>query len=198
MAALFLLMATAMAMGTFIESWFSTETARIWIYNARWFEVIMVFFLINFIGNVFKYKLLRREKWAVLLLHLSWILIIVGAFVTRYLSYEGMMPIREGETEKVFYSDKTYLTVFVDGEIDGQLQRKPLEDALIVTEEAIQSSLPWKLDFNGIPFEISYAGFIDGARMGMVSDTSGNQYLKLVEAGGGSRHDHYLQEGKVF
>lgn len=197
MAALFLLMATAMAMGTFIESWFSTETARIWIYNARWFEVIMVFFLINFIGNVFKYKLLRREKWAVLLLHLSWILIIVGAFVTRYLSYEGMMPIREGETEKVFYSDKTYLTVFVDGEIDGQLQRKPLEDALIVTEEAIQSSLPWKLDFNGIPFEISYAGFIDGARMGMVSDTSGNQYLKLVEAGGGSRHDHYLQEGKV-
>ena len=41
MAVLFLVMAVAMAFGTFIESWYSTETARIWIYNAWWFEVIM-------------------------------------------------------------------------------------------------------------------------------------------------------------
>ena len=106
MAVLFLVMAVAMAFGTFIESWYSTATARIWIYNAWWFEVIMVFFMINFIGNIKRYNLLRKEKWPVLLLHLSWILIIIGAFITRYISYEGMMPIREGATEKVFYSDK--------------------------------------------------------------------------------------------
>ena len=108
MAVLFIVFATAMAFGTFIESWYSTETARIWIYNATWFEVIMVFFVINFIGNISKYKLLRKEKWPVLTLHLSWILIIIGAFVTRYISFEGMMPIREGNSEKVFYSDKTF------------------------------------------------------------------------------------------
>jgi hypothetical protein len=28
-----------------------------------------------------------------------------GAFVTRYISYEGMMPIREGAAENQFYSD---------------------------------------------------------------------------------------------
>ena len=108
-AMLFITFATAMAFGTFIESWYSTETARIWIYNTTWFEVIMVFFVINFTGNIFKYKLLRKEKWPVLLLHLSWILIIMGAFVTRYISFEGMMPIREGNSEKVFYSSKTFL-----------------------------------------------------------------------------------------
>ncbi|MFT6994259.1 MAG: hypothetical protein ACJA1P_000992, partial [Maribacter sp.] len=48
MSVLFIVFATAMAFGTFIESWYSTETARIWIYNATWFEVIMVFFVINF------------------------------------------------------------------------------------------------------------------------------------------------------
>lgn len=197
MAFLFLFMAVAMAFGTFIESWYSTETARIWIYNAWWFEVVMALFLINFIGNIKRYKLLRWEKWPVLLLHISWILIIVGAFVTRYISFEGMMPIREGATENVFYSDKTYLTVFVDGEKDGQLQRKALEDDLIVTAEALQSSLPWKEDFDGIPFEIAYAGFIEHARIGVVPDESGAKFLKIVESGGGGRHDHYLEEGTV-
>ncbi len=197
MAVLFLVMAVAMAFGTFIESWYSTATARIWIYNAWWFEVIMVFFMINFIGNIKRYRLLRWEKWPVLLLHLSWILIIVGAFITRYISYEGMMPIREGATEKVFYSDKTYLTVLVDGEKDGQLQRLPLEDDLIVTEQAIQSNLPWKVKFDTIPIKVSYAGFIEGARMEIVPDESGSKYIKIVEAGDGGRHEHYLQEGKV-
>ena len=42
MAALFIIFAFAMVMGTFIESWYSTETARIWIYNAWWFELIML------------------------------------------------------------------------------------------------------------------------------------------------------------
>ena len=63
-----------------------------------------------------------------------------------------MMPIREGATEKVFYSDKTYLTAYVDGEIDGQPRRKTLQNDLIVTPEALKSNLPWKSDYNGQPF----------------------------------------------
>lgn len=197
MAILFIAFATALAFGTFIESWYSTETARIWIYNALWFEAIMVFFVINFIGNISRYRLLRWEKWPVLLLHLSWILIIIGAFVTRYISFEGMMPIREGKTENVFYSDKTYLTVNVDGEIEGAPRRKILEDDLIVTSEAIKSNLPWNADFNGTDFTISYVDFISGAKEGLLPDDTGNKFLKIVEAGDGQRHEHYLENGKV-
>ena len=180
MSILFIVFATAMAFGTFIESWYSTETARIWIYNTWWFELIMVFFVINFIGNISRYRLLRWEKWPVLILHLSWVLIIVGAFVTRYISFEGMMPIREGNTENVFYSDKTYLTVYVDGEIDGEPRRKILEDDLIVTPEAIKSNLPWSADFNGEDFEISYVEFIKGAKQGLLPDPKGTKFLKLA------------------
>ena len=111
-ALLFILYPTAMAFGTFIESWYSTDTAKIWIYNALWFEVIMVFMAINFIGNIFKYRLLRKEKWAVLMIHLSFLLILLGAFVTRYIGYEGMMPIREGASESQFLSEKTYFEAF--------------------------------------------------------------------------------------
>lgn len=197
MAVLFLVFATAMAIGTFVESKYSTETARIYIYNATWFEVIMVFFVINFIGNIFRYRLLSWKKWPVLVLHLSWILIIVGAFVTRYISYEGMMPIREGSAENRFYSDKTYLTAFVDGEINGSTKRRVLEDDLIVTPEGMRSSLPWKSDFNGQPFTISYVDFISGAKEGLILDEEGQEYLKIVEAGDGQRHEHYLENGKV-
>ncbi|WP_420399407.1 cytochrome c biogenesis protein CcsA [Flagellimonas sp.] len=197
MAVLFLLFAAAMGIGTFVESWYSTETARIYIYNATWFEAIMVFFMINFIGNIFRYKLLSWKKWPVLILHLSWILIILGAFVTRYISYEGVMPIREGATENRFFSDKTYLTAYVDGDINGETKRRILEDDLLVTAEGMRSRLPWKSDFNGQPFTISYVNFIDGAKEGLIPDENGNQYLKLVESGDGQRHEHYLESGKV-
>jgi len=197
MAFLFLAFALAMAIGTFVESVYSTETARIYIYNATWFEVIMVFFVINFTGNIFRYNLLQWKKWPVLVLHLSWILIIIGAGVTRYLGFEGMMPIREGESEKVFYSDKTYLTAFMDGEIGGERLRKTLEYPILVTPEGKRSNLPWKDDFNNLPFTISYVDFIEGAKDGLIEDENGNEYLKIVEAGDGQRHEHYLESGQI-
>ncbi|SFR48086.1 cytochrome c-type biogenesis protein CcsB [Robiginitalea myxolifaciens] len=197
MAVLFLGLAVAMAFGTFIESWYSTETARVWIYNTWWFEGIMVLFVVNFFGNIQRYRLLQWKKWPVLLLHLSWILIIVGAAITRYISFEGMMPIREGATERVFYSDKTYLTLLVDGEMNGQTMRKPLQEEIIVTEEALKSGLPWNTDFDGTPVRVDYAGFVKGAELGIVPDPAGDQYLKVVESGGGTRHEHYLKEGEI-
>ncbi|MEN9487873.1 MAG: putative cytochrome c-type biosis protein CcsBA, partial [Bacteroidota bacterium] len=90
MAILFLTFAIAMIVGTFIESKYNTTTARILVYNAWWFEGIMLVFVANFIGNIKRYQLLKKEKWATLLLHLSFVLIIIGAAVTRYISYEGM------------------------------------------------------------------------------------------------------------
>src|SRR5690606_39608138 len=89
MAVLFIVFSIALALGTFIESWYTIETARILIYNAWWFEGIMLFFVINFAGNIYRYKLHKREKWSSLLIHLSLVIILVGAFVTRYISYRS-------------------------------------------------------------------------------------------------------------
>ena len=196
MAFLVLLFPTAMALGTFIESWYNIETARIWIYNAWWFEAIMVLLALNFAGNIFKYKLLRKEKWAVLLLHLSFILILFGAFVTRYFGYEGVMPIREGETTSAYLTEKTYLTVLVDGEIDGVAQRKKLQGDVLFSAH-VNNSLQWENEFDGTAFTIDVVGYIEEATEGLVLDENGDRYLKIVEAGSGTRHDHYLKEGDV-
>ena len=159
-AVLFLLYPTAMAFGTFIESWYSTDTAKIWIYNAWWFELLMVLMAVNFFGNIFKYRLLRKEKWAVLALHLSFLLILFGAFVTRYFGFEGVMPIREGVTENQFLSEKTYLTVFVDGDMNGEPRRKKLQGDLLLSEH-VNNTFNWKNDFNGQEFSIRYVDFLE-------------------------------------
>lgn len=197
MATLFIVFAITLALGTFIENWYNTETSKIWIYNTWWLELIMFLFVINFCGNIRRYSLAKKENWAVLLLHLSFILILVGAGVTRYIGYEGIMPIREGQTVDYMLTQKKYVTIMVDGEIDGEPRRKSLQDEIMASKWATNSSLPWKSDFNGQDFKISYAGFIQGAEEGLIEDENGETYLKIVEAGGGDRHDHYLKEGEV-
>lgn len=196
MAVLFLVFAAAMGIGTFIEDAYNTDTARIFIYNAKWFEAIMLLFVINFFGNIKRYQLHKKEKWATLLLHLSFILIIIGAGITRYISFEGMMPIREGATENVFYSDKTYLTVMVDGDLNGQTMRKTEEKHLLLSPVA-GNNFSISGDFNKTPFEVEYKDFKLGAKETIKEDKNGTEYLKLVEAGDGGRHEHYLKAGEV-
>jgi cytochrome c-type biogenesis protein CcsB len=196
MALLFLSFAIAMGAGTFIESKYNTDTARIWVYNAWWFEGIMLFFMINFIGNIKRYNLLRKEKWATLMLHLSFVFIIVGAFITRYISYEGMMPIREGATEKVFFSDKMYLTLFVDGEYQGEMKRRVFEKELLLSPVA-NNDFSISSSFADTDFKVSYANFLIGAKEVIQPDPKGVLYLKLVEAGANGRENHFIKEGEV-
>lgn len=196
MAVLFIGYAVAMIFGTFLESKYNTDTARILIYNAWWFEAIHVFFLINFIGNIKRYQLYRKEKWATLLLHLSFIFIIVGAAITRYISYEGMMPIREDETSSQFYSDKNFLTVYVDGEYDGGVKRRTVEKSLLLSP-VVDNSFSINKKFGEIPFEIEYKEYVLDAKETIKADAKGVLYLKLVESGDGTRHEHYLKEGEV-
>ena len=196
MAFLFLTYAVAMATGTFIESEYNTDTARILIYNTKWFEAIHIFFLINFFGNIKRYQLYKREKWATLLLHLSFIFIIIGATITRYISYEGMMPIREGATENKVFSDKTYLSFFVDGDYKGQMKRRIFENPLLLSP-VTNNNFSISDDFANIPFEISYKNYIMGATEAIKADEKGLVYFKMVESGGGSRHEHYLKEGEI-
>ncbi len=196
MAVLFLTYAGAMAAGTFIEDAYNTDTARIIIYNSWWFEAIHVFFLINFFGNIKRYQLYKKEKWATLLLHLSFIFILIGAAVTRYVSFEGMMPIRQGASEKQVFSDKTFLTMYVDGQYEGEMRRRTFEKPLLLSP-AVNNSFSYNYKFNEIPFEVSLVDFIMGATETIKKDNNGVLYLKLVEAGEGKRHEHFLKEGEV-
>ena len=197
-AILFITFSAAMGIGTFIESMHGTDAARILVYNAFWFEIMMILFLINFIFNIKRYNLISRPKFGILLMHLSWILIIIGAGVTRYIGHEGVMPIREGNTSNEFLSSDTWLTVLVDGEIDGNPLRRKLEKKLLLSEyTSFNNNFVIKKDFDNQKFEIEYVDFIENVDYSVVESESGSNFIKIVEASKGDRHDHYIEEGQV-
>ena len=196
MLVLLILFPLAMGIGTFLESWYSTDAARIWIYNAWWFELLMLLLMINFMGNIKKYNLLSKEKLSVLILHLSFIFILLGAFITRYIGDEGVMPIRENNVSNTYLSEKTYLTVFVDGTEDGVPQRKTLKSYLLLSEH-VNNDFTINDDFYSKDFSISYDDYKENVTEGLVLDPSGERYIKLVEALDGNRQEHYIKEGQV-
>lgn len=201
-AVLFLVFAIAMAAGTFLDASSQsppTPYTRELIYNAWWFEAIMGLFVINFVGNIFRYNLHKPKMWASLMLHVSLILVIVGAFVTRYIGFEGVMHIREGQTENSILSEETYLDVFIDGNymVDGVAQRRKLKPKKLRLSERLNNDFTIKTDYNNQPVTIEYKNFIEGAKEGLTPDDNGDEFLKVVESEGGERHDHWIKNGEV-
>ena len=191
MAVLFLIFAMAMGVATFIENDFGTETAKALIYNSWWFEGIMIFFVINFFGNIFKYKLFRKEKIVVLAFHLSFIFIIVGAGITRYISFEGIMPIKEGSVSNKFLSEKTYLSIVIN---DGNVQKEPVHYPILLSAMG-NNRFSHTTDFKGTDVKVKLTDYIPNASDVFEENETGSEYLLFVESGGGGRHNHYLKKG---
>ena len=103
MALLLLLMAISIGAATFVENTYDTITAKVLIYNAKWFELILLLLVLNFINNVRVYNLWQLKKWSLLLLHFGFIIALIGSFVTRYIGYEGVMLIQENDSSQHIY-----------------------------------------------------------------------------------------------
>ncbi|MFC4721617.1 cytochrome c biogenesis protein CcsA [Geojedonia litorea] len=200
-AILFIVFAVAMATGTFLDAGQETSPTpytRELIYNAWWFEAIMVFFTINFIGNISRYKLYKKEKWATLTLHVAFIFILIGAFVTRHIGYEGMMSIREGDTENTFLSRENYITAYIDGDymING-VQQRLVREFPVDFSERLNNDFKEEASYNGQIVTFELEKFVAGAEKDIVPDENGEAYLKIVETEGGRPHNHFLKDGEV-
>ena len=100
---------------TFIENDFGTSTARVLVYNNLWYETILVLTTINLTGIIFKFKMWKNK--ARFIFHASFVIILIGAGITRYIGYEGIMQIPEGQTENKMLSLEPYLQITIkDGD----------------------------------------------------------------------------------
>ncbi|MFZ9028577.1 MAG: cytochrome c biogenesis protein CcsA [Crocinitomicaceae bacterium] len=122
----------AIATATFLESIYDIETAKIVIYNALWFEALLVFLSINLIANIFRYRMYVREKIAMLMFHVSFLIIMIGAAVTRFISFEGQMQIPEGTESSVILSADPYMQIEI---IDEEKSlRNRIEEKMFMSE----------------------------------------------------------------
>jgi len=188
--------AVAMATATIIENDHGTTTAKALVYNAKWFELIMLLLLINFIGNIFKYKLHHKEKWAVLLFHLAFVITLIGAFVTRYYGYEGIMPIREGKVTNIMYSDKAYINIRVDDNKVMKTYEKPVLFGRIGTNSYSITEEFGKKEPK-TPFRVELVDYIPNAREVFKFEETKPQHIHIVESSTGQRNDIYLKDGEI-
>lgn len=183
------LFAVAMAVATFVENDYGTQTAKALIYNSWWFEALMYLLTINFIGNIFRYRLYRREKWTVLLFHISFIVTLVGAFTTRYFGYEGVMPIRENAVSNTIISDKTYVQVRVD---DGKEQKDHEKEVFFGALSNNKFNI--SSDFREKPYSIEYVNYIRNFKSEFVENSNGPKHLRVVVSDANGRNNLNIKD----
>lgn len=103
--------ALSCAVATFIENDYGTIAARAIVYNSWWFALLHIYLIFALIASFIHYRSLPRKKYASALLHLSFIIIIIGAGITRYFGKEGMFIISENQKADFYYSSQNYINI---------------------------------------------------------------------------------------
>lgn len=114
---LMMIYATCIGVATFIERDFGTVVANDVIYRSWWFSVLNIWILLNMLGGMYHSFKFGRFKIGFQILHLSFVVIIIGASITRIYGFEGVMQIENKQSSSFFVSSEKYLNVFInDGE----------------------------------------------------------------------------------
>jgi hypothetical protein len=190
---LLVIFAIAIGYATFVENDFGTSTAKILIYNSRWFEILLVVICLNLFGSILENKLISKKKWTIFLFHIAFIFIIIGAAITRYHGFEGTMHIREGETSNHMLSDETYIQIKAT---DG--------NQTAVAEKAVKFS-PYTanrfsegLSLGGKSIHVKNLQFVTSAAEVITADPAGVPIVSLIAVGSGmQRYDFYLKDGDI-
>ena len=192
MAFLILLFAVSIGAGTFIENDYGTPASKAVVYNAKWFELMLFFLFINLVANIVRFRMYRKSKWPIFMFHLSFIFMIAGGAVTRYISEEGILHIREGKTSNTVVSDKAYFGFKVD---DRKMQFT-FEHAVFLNT-LYNPAFSKSFNFEGTDITVSYKDYLQNAIDTVIADENGSNFLEIITTDGQGRKTNYLEEGTV-
>jgi len=177
MGALFIVFAIAMAVATFLENDFGSAAAYNMVYNTRWFELILLLLAVNLVGQIVILRMLRKEKLTIALFHLSFILMIVGAGITRYFGWEGSMHIREGEVQQQCFSNEKYIGYSVKDKDGAVITNR--SDKYSLTPVSADNYIK-ELQINGRKYELILAKIIPNASEVVADSPEGEPIVSLL------------------
>jgi hypothetical protein len=189
---LLFLFGAIVGIATFIENDYGTQTAKALIYNARWFEFFLLYFIIILIYNIVKYKS-HKTKMSVFIFHISFLVIAIGAAMTRYVGYEGIMSIREGESSSTMVSDVKILQLDVKSGKDATHFEQPMLLSSM-TKNGFNETL--NVDGKDVNFEL--IEYLPAAEKQLVKDENGKMVLSLMVSAGGEGNPTTISEGEAF
>ena len=91
----------AIAVATVLENRYGTHYALQHVYGAWWF--VCLWAMLALAGCWLMYKRKMWKQPSVMLLHLSFLVILLGALATYLTSHKGMVHLREGETCRTYW-----------------------------------------------------------------------------------------------
>lgn len=188
---LLLVFAAAIGTATFIENDFGALAAKTVVYDAKWFEALLLLTAISQVGSVFKYKLYERKRYSVLFFHLSFVVILAGAAITRYAGYEGTMMIREGESSNKIISESPF--VQISFEKNGQ-KGYFYDDYLFTEFKKNHFDKTYLID--GEDFRLEFQKYIPNASEAMVEDPNGIPMINYVTVENGERKNALIKAGE--
>lgn len=97
---IYTLLIVAMITATFLEHSHDAAYAALKVYHAPWFMVLWAVLALGMVWSFFKLRLWRR--WAVCMLHGSFLIILLGALTTWFTSVKGFVYLKQGEATQSF------------------------------------------------------------------------------------------------
>jgi cytochrome c-type biogenesis protein CcsB len=189
MAVLMLIFAFSIGYATIIENDFGTMSAKADIYNTPWFEVLLGLLAINLFLNIINFKMYKKEKALILTFHISFFIILIGAAVTRYMGFEGMMHIREGQTSSVMQSAEPYVNLNA-----GNTQ----DSTMLYLSKRTHNSYEKDIVVDGKALHVKLAEYIPDAIIKLVEDKNGTAIANMMVTLNGQGQSVQLQKGDFF
>jgi len=181
----------SIALATFIENDFGTPAAKWLIYKASWFNMLHLLLVINLAIVIYKFKMFKLKKLTILIFHVGFIVTIIGAGITRFISYEGIMHIRLGKTENVILTYPTYLNIKINNNEFQYESSIPVNFNNIADNELNET-----IDFKGKKFEISLEKYIPNAGESIVEKENGKTIILFTIADEDGHNDFFIKEGE--
>ncbi|MCK4974587.1 MAG: cytochrome c biogenesis protein ResB, partial [Sulfurimonas sp.] len=194
MVVMMLIFAFAIGYATFIENDYGTITAKADVYNARWFEILQLLLTINLIYNIIKYKMYTVKKAPIFIFHLSFIVIIIGAAMTRFIGYEGTMHIRENATASTMISSNTYFKV------SARIDKEEVSTSEVVyLSKKTKNSLSSSLSIKDKDVHVELVDYIPDAIEALEEGSEGGfEVLEMIVTTQGSNEPIKLKRGSFY
>ncbi len=147
------------AAATFIEAdaAYGIQAAQDMIYRTTLFNIVHILLLLNLIAVFVYRKVWKSKKYYSIILHISFIVILLGAALTRFFGFEGVVHIREQHSSNVIITDEEYLNI-----------RVAIEDNIYYTNIPVrynsvtQTKFHEKIPLNDSVLEVKYNSYTSG------------------------------------
>ena len=158
--ALYTLIVVCIGFATVIEKYHGTAFVGEHIYGAWWFSALWGFLVVAALAYMMKQKLYKRT--ALMLLHMSFVVILAGALTTHLLAHRGTVRLVTNLTENTFVNQKDNIVEHLPFSLtlkEFRIVNYPGTDAPLDYQSIIQSGS------QEVVVSMNHIGYIDGYRL---------------------------------